>query len=611
MVLLILKISDLFKSINKGLILKAFIIVLIPFISKSQNVVIPDSTFKNWILNNIAHPANTKEISISEAAAYTGNINVSAINITSLSGIESFTTIDSLDCSYNNLSTLNIKACKSLLYLNCNYTGITKLDVSGNTFLTSLYCGYTAIDTLNVSVNTNIMYFFCGYSNISSLDVTKNNKLIYLGCNNSKINVIDVTKNVQLQYLFCNYTNISNIDVSKNVSLQYLGCNNSNLTNIDVNKNTVLEYLSCNNTGITSLNVTNNTTLQYLYCGNTFLTSIDVSNNKQLTYFGCNNSKLSTLNVTANNLLNYLGCNNNSITSLDVSKNTALNYLYCGYTSISTLDVSKNILLNTLSCNYSFLSSLDISTNNLLDTLYCNHDSLSSLNMNNGNNARLAKFTAKNNLILTCVEVDTVAYANIHWKSFVDTIAQFSTHCSLLPVSLISFSAYRDKQGNIFIEWSLVNKINNSIFEIERAVDGVIFSSIGSVSTLGNGNLQYQFQDINPLLGNVYYRLKMADKDGRFNYSKVVEINSTNINQQFTIYPNPVINELNIIKTISVAEPVSILLYDMLGNVLLQKSIQFNLGSNTIKIPTTALSAGTFCLRIKGNTFIEQKMFVK
>ena len=230
--------------------------------------------------------------------------------------------------------------------------------------------------------------------------------------------------------------------------------------------------------------------------------------------------------------------------------------------------------------------------------------------MKNGNNARLAKFTAKNNLILTCIEVDSVAYANTHWKAFIDTIAQFSTHCSLLPLSLISFNTNSDKEGNVFIEWATANEINSSKFVIEHSVDGVIFSSIGTVSSLGNGKHQYQFQDINPLLGAVYYRLKILDNDGSYSYSKLIKINSYN-NQSFTIYPNPVLKELNICKSVLFAESVSLMINDMTGKVVLSKTISLNKGNNTIKIPVTGLSAGTYCLRIKGKRFTEQQIFVK
>lgn len=71
-------------------------------------------------------------------------------------------------------------------------------------------------------------------------------------------------------------------------------------------------------------------------------------------------------------------------------------------------------------------------------------------------------------------------------------------------------------------------------------MDGKNFSSIGQVIAEGNSNTlqSYQFEDRQAVSGSNYYRLKIMDEDGQFEYSKTIEITVKN-ELGITIYPNP------------------------------------------------------------------------
>jgi Leucine-rich repeat (LRR) protein len=59
---------------------------------------------------------------------------------TSLVGIEAFTALVSLDCSNNNISTLDLSSNRSLQSLSVGKNLLTNLDLSSNNNLRSLNC---------------------------------------------------------------------------------------------------------------------------------------------------------------------------------------------------------------------------------------------------------------------------------------------------------------------------------------------------------------------------------------------------------------------------------------------------------------------------------------
>src|SRR5262249_37925061 len=96
----------------------------------------------------------------------------------------------------------------------------------------------------------------------------------------------------------------------------------------------------------------------------------------------------------------------------------------------------------------------------------------------------------------------------------------------ILPIHLLDFSGvYRNSHTSLY--WSTVNEDNFDRFEIERANNGISFTSIGIAQSRGGiGFTNYQFNDdLSNVFGKIFhYRLKIIDKDGRMSYSKVILI---------------------------------------------------------------------------------------
>ena len=107
-----------------------------------------------------------------------------------------------------------------------------------------------------------------------------------------------------------------------------------------------------------------------------------------------------------------------------------------------------------------------------------------------------------------------------------------------LPVKLLSFDV-AEQEGGALLSWSTGEEVNAGLFEIERSTDALEWEGIGKIMATGPMS-RYQFADpvVKAALPVVYYRLKMTDRDGTFEYSV---IRSLTRKSSFTtaIYPNP------------------------------------------------------------------------
>ena len=207
----------------------------------------------------------------------------------------------------------------------------------------------------------NLKYLNCTGNELTSLDVHENTALTYLDCSKNKLTGLDVRQNAALQSLYCYNNQLTSLDVHENTALEYLSCAENKLSSLDVSNNTALDVLYCVQNQLTELDVSKNPALKELYCYENQLTELDVSKNTELTVLACNGNRLTSLDVSQNAKLVNLYCDDNQLTELDVSKNTALKTLVCGANQLSSLDVSKNTALKELSCNQNQLSSLDVS----------------------------------------------------------------------------------------------------------------------------------------------------------------------------------------------------------------------------------------------------------
>ena len=135
-----------------------------------------------------------------------------------------------------------------------------------------------------------------------------------------------------------------------------------------------------------------------------------------------------------------------------------------------------------------------------------------------------------------------------------------------VPLKFLSYElSLRGTKQSVLNEWTTVNEINVSCFNVQRSRDGYHFETIHKEQAKNKSNNEYTFIDDSPFDGWNYYRLESVDKDGKKEYSKVLSININKANG-ISIYPNPAKETLNI-KSSNLKQ---IQVLDYLGRVVLQ-----------------------------------------
>ena len=172
-------------------------------------------------------------------------------------------------------------------WLNCSENQLRSLDVSKNTALGSLYCSGNRLTSLDLSQNTNLKSLYCSENQLTSLDLSKNTKLNQLYCSGNRLTSLDVSKNTELGWLNCSGNRLTSLDLSQNTELGWLNCSGNRLTSLDLSQNTKLNQLYCSDNQLTSLDVSKNTELGWLYCSANQLTSLDVSKKTELRVLDC------------------------------------------------------------------------------------------------------------------------------------------------------------------------------------------------------------------------------------------------------------------------------------------------------------------------------------
>jgi hypothetical protein len=314
----------------------------------AQVVNIPDANFKKALVDNPSINTNKDaEIQVSEAVAYTGEINVFNKKIQNLTGIEAFVNLTSLNCNYNKLTILDVSKNVALKSLSCGKNQLSTLDLNNNVALISLGCFLNSLNILNVSKNIALNTLSCEDNNLNTLDVSKNIALEYLYCSNTFISSLNISNNLALKALSCSDNHLSTLDVTKNVSLEYLEYNNNKISVIDVTKNVALEVLSCDNNTLSNLDVSKNVVLKRLFCSSNQLKGLDVSKNTSLSELSCYKNLLTYLNVKngANNLLTFFYANiNPPLKCIEVDNPNAK---YTNWTKDSTASYSSNCMIPT------------------------------------------------------------------------------------------------------------------------------------------------------------------------------------------------------------------------------------------------------------------------
>lgn len=172
--------------------------------------------------------------------------------------------------------------------------------------------------------------------------------------------------------------------------------------------------------------------------------------------------------------------------------------------------------------------------------------------------------------------------------------------CSIfLSEELVKFELVENDQKQVEVSWEVLEGSMYSSVEIERSADLKSWTEIASVSPFVNYVL-----DTDKLHETRYYRLKLLDENGTYDYSMVHSISPSNFSDsRMIIAPNPVEDWLRIVS--NNAEEIA--LTSAMGEEVRLCSLPHRACASGIEIDLSSLPSGVYFI----HTNSESKRFVK
>jgi len=163
-----------------------------------------------------------------------------------------------------------------------------------------------------------------------------------------------------------------------------------------------------------------------------------------------------------------------------------------------------------------------------------------------------------------------------------------------LPLTLGEFTLSTINESAVKATWQTLQELNTASFEVETSADGSIWAKLGSIAASGTSSTtrSYSFTDNRPanFNANIYYRLKMIDRDGSFTYSPVKTIRLKNAGIVIrNLSAQPLSGNQSAVFEIHSNEPrkLTISIYDVNGATLSQENTILIAGQNRIEVPVS------------------------
>ena len=167
-----------------------------------------------------------------------------------------------------------------------------------------------------------------------------------------------------------------------------------------------------------------------------------------------------------------------------------------------------------------------------------------------------------------------------------------SVQTATLPAKLISFTG-RNVNGKTVLAWTTAEEMNVKNFELERSAGATTFKTIATLAAKGNSTsiTNYSFTQTGVADGEYFYRLKIIDKDGAYEYSSTIKVRVQKGDLEITVTPNPSTG-LVVVHYPKTSNNSVVSIIDMSGRVV--KKIRTENNSNEITVNLRTVTSGVY-----------------
>ena len=182
-----------------------------------------------------------------------------------------------------------------------------------------------------------------------------------------------------------------------------------------------------------------------------------------------------------------------------------------------------------------------------------------------------------------------------------------------LPVTLVEFAGRLNPDHTVGLSWTTSLEVNSDYFSVQRSTDGSNWQQLGTVKAKGFSSVSsnYSFTDPTPLNGTGYYRLKIVDQDGKYEFSKVISVSMNDQPVPLVVYNNPFADAIRLKINTAESDNLSLVLADVTGKILIRQTLNTQAGDNLVNLYPTGTAKGVYILTIRGNTYYQTAKLLK
>lgn len=440
----------------------------------------PDKIFRDWVHDNIAPDRINRDQQKNDFS-----IDVSQKGISNLKGIEYFTNLLTLNCSGNQLTSLDLSKNTNLARLDCSDNKLTSLKVSPSSRLYEITCYFNKISGSQMDAF------------ISSLPTVTNRSLYVISMPDREDNLMTCKqvgnakkKGWTPKYMYgsglseyygsdavvaINTTNFPDANFRSYVSSN---CDTDGNGWLDESEIAATTYLGISDKSISDLTgISYFTELTELFCSNNNLTTLDLKYNTRLNSLNCSNNKLTSMSVLGLENLEWLNCSNNNLGTLNLSTCSKMRFLDCSGNRLSTLTMQGgSIGVPRVLCNgnklsgnsmTTFVNSLPTATQGEGNLYVLKSEASSGGNQITTAQVQTASRKGYNVWVWNATKSDWVLHSDSQANAYVMTIYDGTTMANTDETALVILTHY----GQIRLGSGLVYAANNStlLFSYDNA----------------------------------------------------------------------------------------------------------------------------------------------
>lgn len=179
----------------------------------------------------------------------------------------------------------------------------------------------------------------------------------------------------------------------------------------------------------------------------------------------------------------------------------------------------------------------------------------------------------------------------------------------VLKTDLFSFTGRLNNKQAV-LNWGVSEVTEQTIFEIQKSLDGRNFTSVGKMNAVAGLN-NYNFTDSEQLSSAAYYRIVVKEGDAK-KISKVVLLSVKDISFEIVSIANPFSDRVLFEVTTPNNIVANIIITDAYGKIVKQLKQTLQRGVNSVQInDLNNLAGGNYYLQISSSQFVQSKKLIK